>query len=232
MTPVYQVLLICGLVIFALLTISLLKKEQSEGLKIFLFTGIVLATSISTLYLSINTIIKNHRSQTGGPVHWHADFEIFSCGEKVDLVDPVGLSNRIGTLELHEHGDNRIHVEGTIAKLSDVSLGRFFQVIGGELGRNYLRVPTNDGELIMQDGRSCPDGRKGTLQIFVYQTNDHAISQKKLTSFSDYVLSPYGPIPPGDCIIFEFTPDIKNKTDKMCDFYKIGIQEGKYQYEN
>lgn len=230
MSPVTQVVLINSLIIFALLIIALVKKEQSEGLKLFLFTGIAAATAIATFYLSIDTVVRNQNSQTSGPVHWHADFEIFACGQKVDLLDPTGISNRIGKPDLHEHGDDRIHVEGTIAELQDVSLGKFFEVIGGQLTNTLLRAPTNQGELILQNGSVCPDGKPATLQVFVYQTKNKTITQKKLTDLPSYVMSPESQIPPGDCVIFEFASDIKEKTSEMCNFYHIGINKGEYHY--
>lgn len=240
-----QILLASSAIIGALLIVSLLKQEKSERVKLCLFWGMVIPIIFTTLYLAAGTVIKNQASVTGGPVHWHADFEIYNCGqalanrgqvqgqrtilahaeEEIDLINPTGFSNRIGSSDFHEHGDNRIHIEGVVQKFEDVSLGKFFEIIGGKLSATLLRVPTEKGEVILQTGRLCPDGNPGTLQIFLYKTKAQTVIQEKLTDFSNYVISPYATVPPGDCLIIEFGP-VREKTDKICDFYAISIKEG------
>lgn len=240
------VLLAGGIFIAVLLVVSILKKEKTEELRLLLFVGMIVPIVFVTLYLAIDTILENTTSATRGPVHWHADYKIFVCGknqetqggvkgvtktlahadEAVDLKDPKGISNRVGSSDFHEHGDNRIHVEGTIRDLADVSLKKFFATVGGELTPNMLRLPTNAGELIVKNGMPCPDDKAGTLQAFVYQTRNNIVTQEKLTNFPDYVLSPYGTIPPGDCLIFEFDSQIKDKTDNICPFYEIALNKG------
>src|SRR3989338_7665363 len=106
------------LVIIALLYGSSL----TEPLKWFLFLGISIPVVFVTFYAAGATVYQNHISETKGPVHWHADFEIWNCGEQVNLLDPTGLTNRIGTPLFHEHNDARIHVEGTLRAKEDVSL--------------------------------------------------------------------------------------------------------------
>lgn len=254
MSETNQILVICGSLIIALLITSLSKKEPSEGLKLFLFTGIVGATIIATTFLAADTIIKNQRSVTRGPVHWHADYRIFVCGEsqnpqgevmgktvahgdeedthvEVDLKNPTGFSNRLGTSDFHEHGDNRIHIEGVVEKLEDVRLGKFFEVIGGQLTKTFLRMPTGQGELILQNGMECPDGSEGVLQTFLYKTEGRKVIQEKLTDFPDYVISPESQVPPGDCLVIEFGP-VRDRTDKICDFYEIAIDKGELEYGN
>jgi len=49
--------------------------------------------------------------------------------------------------------------------------------------------------------------------------------QQKLENFEDYILSPHTSIPPGDCIIIEFDSD-KEKTDHICETYKVSIERG------
>lgn len=244
------ILTISSLIIATLLIFSLAKKEKSEGLKLFLFWGMVIPIIFTTFYLTAVTIAKNQRSATGGPVHWHADYEIFVCGnseqtenasvkgttktlahegEEINLKDPKGLSNRIGSSDFHEHGDNRIHIEGVVEKLQDISLRKFFEVVGGQLSQTYLRLPTNEGELIVQNGLTCPDGSKGRWQVFVYKTRNNLVTQEKLINFPDYVVSPYGTVPPGDCLIFEFGRG-KNQTDNICKFYEIALRKGEIEF--
>ncbi len=263
MNSVNLVLLVNGGIILALLIFSLAKREKSEGLKLFLFSGIVAAAAVTTIFLAADTIVKNQLSASKGPVHWHADFEIFVCGEnpgetqkvqgqtrylaheeeedihpeeqnkahleKINLVDPTGLANRVGASDFHEHGDNRIHLEGVVTRPEDFTLAKFFEAIGGQLTPTLLRAPTKEGELIAQNGMTCPDGQKGTLQVFLYKTEGENIIQEKLSNFTDYVISPYGTVPPGDCLIFEFGP-LKDKTENICNFYQIAIDNKEYRY--
>src|SRR3989338_583644 len=161
-----------GGIIAVLLIIALLKKDQSEYLKLFLFCGMVVPTVLTTAYLAAATVAENKSSATGGPVHWHADFQIYSCGQPVKLKKPTGLSNRIGTPLMHEHGDNRIHVEGTVQDLTRVSLGNFFESIGGKLTNTLLVVPTDNGDFIMQNKMNCPQGGQPALQIFAYKADE------------------------------------------------------------
>ena len=224
--------------LLALLIFSLVKREKSEALKLFLFWAMVIPVIFTTFFLSATTIIDNERSASRGPVHWHADFQIYSCGELIKLKRPAGLSNRIGTPLLHEHGDNRIHVEGTVAELKKIALGKFFESIGGKLTNSFLLVPTDQGNLLMQNNMSCPDlptgevnGSKSILQIFAYKTNEKnkTIRQEKLTDLPNYQITQSGRIPPGDCLIIEFGQP-KDHTDHICTFYEIAINKGEYNY--
>lgn len=219
-----------SILLVALLAFSLLKKEKTEGERFFLFWSLAIVIIFVTSFLILTTVQENLTSVTGGPVHWHADFEIYVCGEEVDLKDPTGLANRIGSPVLHEHGDNRIHVEGTVSKLQDASLSGYFEIIGGQLTKGYIIVPTNQGLVEARNGSSCPDGAAGNLQVFLYKTEGKTVIQEKLTDFPNYVLSAHSIVPPGDCIIIEFTPEIKNRTDNICTFYQIAIEKGELLY--
>lgn len=239
MYGVSSIILFTSLIIGALLIVSLVRKEQSDYLKLLLFCGMVVPTVLTTVFLAAATVAENQSSATGGPVHWHADFQIYSCGQAVKLKEPAGLSNRIGTPLLHEHGDNRIHVEGTVKDLQNVNLGNFFAAIGGKLTNTRLIVPTDQGDFLIQNSQTClsageavPDGTKPALQIFVYSVNESSkiITQTKLADLPGYILSPSSKIPPGDCIIIEFGPE-KNATDQMCTFYKVAIKNGEYTYQ-
>lgn len=183
--------------------------EKSEILKYFLFLTIVMLTLGITAYLVWTTISLNIKSVTGGPVHWHADFEIWHCGEKIDLLDPTGLENKVGTPLFHEHNDGRIHVEGPVLDYKDISLGKFFEVVGG---------------FPLESGIEC-NGYPGVVQVFVYKTEGNTFYQEKIADYADYVLSPHSSIPPGDCIIIELDRE-KAKTERICTFYEVAIQKG------
>ncbi len=212
-------------------SLFLYHDKRFKKYKKHLFLGMVIPALIATGYLTYGTIYLNIISESGGPVHWHADFEVWKCGEKLDPHDPTGLSNRIGTPLFHEHNDFRIHVEGVVLEKKDVNLGHFFKVIGGELTKDKMHMPLiNNQEVTVNNGDTC-NGKPAKLQTFVYRvTNpsyvkDWDFVQQKIENFPEYVLAPYAYVPPGDCIIVEFDEE-KEKTDKICETYKVAKQRG------
>ncbi|MBI2664656.1 hypothetical protein HYX10_04950 [Candidatus Woesearchaeota archaeon] len=204
--------------------------KNSNSIKMVLFSLIVLVTVSAAAYTAGSTIYLNLASQTKGPVHWHADFEIYNCGEKLDLTDPHGFENRVGSSTFHEHGDNRIHVEGVVVDDGDVALHNFFHVIGAELNADSMSIPTNEGLVEMANGDLC-DGKQGKLQVFLYkvknpdQRKKWVYEQIKPDDFENYVLSPEPNVPPGDCIIVEFGEE-KDSTENICETYRLAAARG------
>lgn len=225
----FKYIVIASILSGFLVVFSILYKTSSEKLKIALFLGISIPIAVATIHIAVSTIYLNLTSETGGPVHWHADFEVWNCGNQIDLIDPKDLSNRVGTSVSHEHGDNRIHIEGVLAKKEDASLHRFFEGIGGVLTEELLITPTNEGTITIKNNDSC-QGKQGKLQVFLYrivagETKNWIFVQEKLENFEEYVLSPYANVPPGDCIIIEFGEETK-KTNHICKSYEIAIGRG------
>jgi hypothetical protein len=225
---------IASIILVLFIFISFMRSDISEKEKYILFFGIVVAVLIATFYSAGATIYLNMISETQGPVHWHADFEIWDCGAFVDLVKPTGLSNRIGTPVYHEHNDNRVHVEGVVVDYGDVDLETFFAVIGGSINADSLSVPTDDGMVTMKNNGQC-DGQAAELQVFLYrivnadatQNTGFLYEQVKLSAeeYRHYVLAPYSYVPPGDCVIIEFGPG-KDKTENICETYSVAIVKG------
>ncbi len=213
------------LAIILIIIISLFLKEKGEGVKALLFGLICLSAISYTVFLSGNTVLKNVKSETKGPVHWHADFLIYKCGVEVKLKSPEGISNRIGEPLLHEHGDKRIHVEGAVGKLEDVSLNKFFNSIGGQMTDMELTVPTNYGAESLRSGDSCVE-EKSFLQVFVLSVNEGLIEQRKLENPAEYILAKETLVPNGDCIVIELDR-LKNRTDYLCESYKAAKEQGK-----
>lgn len=226
----FSVMLVAGILTAGVVAMAIASRRTSQNKKWLLFLAITVPITIATIYAAGTTIYLNHISTTKGPVHWHADFEIWKCGKNVDLINPRGLSNRVGTPVLHEHQDNRIHVEGVVLKTKDVSLSAFFQMIGGSLTEEELRVPTNGGIVSLPRDGSC-HAQPAKLQAFVYkvlnpeETGNWQYAQEKVGNFANYVLSPYSQVPPGDCIIIELNAE-KEKTDKVCATYEAAFQRG------
>lgn len=225
-----QYTIIGTIIVLFLIFISLFCKK-TEMRRWFLFLGIAIPVILATLYSAGTTIYLNVVSETKGPVHWHADFEIWNCEEKVDLVDPSILTNRVGSAVFHEHGDDRIHVEGVVLDTREVDLQHFFAQVGSILREEYFVIPGNQGVVEMKNGQQC-DGNPGKLQVFLYRVvnpeeskEQFLYEQIKLDDFEEYVLSPYSYIPPGDCLIIEFGQE-KERTDKLCETYRIALQKG------
>jgi len=128
---ILKYLLIASIIIIISVLISIFYKQKTETIKTILILGIIIPTILVTVFLAGSTIYLNVVSDTKGPVHWHADYEIWNCGEKVDLIKPEGFSNRVGTPLFHDHGDNRIHVEGVVVDKRNADLHTFFNVLGG-----------------------------------------------------------------------------------------------------
>ncbi|HLC79541.1 MAG TPA: hypothetical protein VJG83_03865 [archaeon] len=182
-------------IIVVILSIIFLSK-LSETHKHIAFIIIVLSISLSTLYLVGATVQKNLDSVTGGPVHWHADYEVWMCGEKLVLEQSKGIDGKIGTNLLHHHNDYRIHVEGTVMDLHDVSLGHYFEVIGGYFDSDRIAVVLEDGSILDKKNGDLCNGLPAKVQLYV--------NGQKNEKFEDHVLAPYSQIPPGDFIQIVF----------------------------
>ena len=182
--------------IFALFTAFSIYYRNGMGkhAKKVVFACIVIPIVAGTLYLAGTTVYLNLISETGGPVHWHADYEVWACGVKYELADPHGLDNKVGSPVLHEHNDNRIHVEGVLLHREDASLNEFFRVIGGGFDGTTLSLPTNDGIKTWKNGDLCA-GKPGKWYTFV----------NGQLSESNHVLAGYTDVPPGDIIKVVFS---------------------------
>uniref|UniRef100_A0A832DUE3 Uncharacterized protein n=1 Tax=candidate division WWE3 bacterium TaxID=2053526 RepID=A0A832DUE3_UNCKA len=215
-----------GVVLFLIL-LAVFWRNKTEKAKWFLYLGIAVPIILATLFLAGSTVYLNLVSVSGGPVHWHADFQVWACGQELDLIDPTGIANRVGSPVFHEHGDDRIHVEGVVTDLREAELGRFFMFVGGELHADHLTFPTNEKLYRFDNGDPCGDGKPGVLQAFVWKTDEDAgeFYQEKLAKPEEYVISPYSKVPPGDCLILEFGEE-KDRTDKLCSFYEIAESKG------
>lgn len=137
------------LLIILIVVASLFANKKHKHLKNPLFFMIVFVIMVGTGTLFGSTIYLNVKSDSGGPVHWHADIEFWACDVQLELRNPSGfLSNKIGTSTLHEHNDQRIHLEGVVVDdSSDATVGKFMRVIGGGISNESLNIPLADNVL-------------------------------------------------------------------------------------
>lgn len=226
------VILAAGALAGIFAAVSIFRKRKTGKQKMFLFLGIIIPVLLATAYTAGGTIYLNLISESGGPVHWHTDFEIWKCGEMVDLKDPEGLLNRVGSSVLHEHGDDRIHIEGVVVELEEIELGSFFQEAGGQLTEDGLILPTEEGLVRMVNGEECA-GAPAELQGFLLRvTNPDAgrkggftFAQQKLEDIPEYMPASYSNVPPGDCLILEFDVP-KERTNRLCETYRLAMEKG------
>lgn len=220
-------IIVSSLIILIASIYSVKKKKLNNKKKICLYLIISLSVLLTTIYLTYNTISLNINSVTGGPVHWHADFEIWACGEKLDLKNPVGLYNRVGNPVLHEHNDNRIHIEGVVKDWEDINLENFFKTVGITAENELQLTDSKLGDVVFKD---C-NNKKASPQVFLYKVknpenlNNWKFEQKKLEDYKNYVVSGYSQVPPGDCIILDFDEE-KSETSHICESYKVAIKKG------
>jgi hypothetical protein len=191
-----SILIVASFISGISIVIAIFLKSASEQAKKVIFFFIAAPIVISTVYLVASTVYLNFVSETGGPVHWHADYEVWACGVKYELADPTGWDNKVGSPTLHEHNDNRIHVEGVLLKKSEVSLRNFFVQAGGDFDEGILTIPTAEGVKSWSDGDKC-GGKSAKWYVFV---NGQAVEDGH-----DYVLSPQTLVPPGDTIKIVFS---------------------------
>lgn len=173
------------LVVLLVVASKVIAKKKYRALKKPLFIAIAATIILPTLLLMGSTVYINTVSESKGPVHWHADIEFWVCGQEIELRDPYQfLSNKIGTATYHEHDDKRIHLEGVVGEKSrDASLGKFMEVIGGEITNKTLKIPTE--ESIFENDL---DGDKptGDQQRYIREFLDQDDDKRYSLFFSNY----------------------------------------------
>ncbi len=220
---------IAVVLLVVLVTLAAFLRDRFPGSKPWLFWSMAVVVVVVTFILIGSTVYLNTVSLSGGPVHRHADFEMWACGEELELENPSGfLSNKIGTPVLHEHDDKRIHLEGVVVEQRDGSLGKFMEVTGGSITPNSIVFPTNDGKRSYVNGQTC-DGQPAELHVFLYQTTENdRYTLRKLEKPAEYTISDESVVPPGDCIVMEFAPP-KQTTDRMCRQYEVALDIGELE---
>lgn len=177
---------------------SINKIKEKNKRKNIIFGLIVLTTIAITSYISITTIYNNITSFSRGPVHWHADFEIWACNNLIEIQDPKNIfTNKIGSPEAHEHNDNRIHIEGLIKHREDALLGNFFRSIGGSISSNHISVPVHDQGVKTWINENLCNNKPAKFYMFV--------NEELNEEFDFYLIKPFANVPPGDKIKFVFT---------------------------
>ena len=88
-------------------------------------------------------------------------------------------------------------------------LGSYIETIGGRLTADAFGYPTNDGRYVeVRDGDAC-NGVPSTLKVYV---NGRQISDPVHYLYYQAIY-----VPPGDCIIIEFSQSTSRTTDRLCE---------------
>ena len=226
----YNVVILATLLLALCVGYAVLAKPRKERTKKIIFAGIAIVAVLSTLYLAASTVYLNTISPTGGPVHWHTDYEIWNCGTKLDLIDPTGIDNRVGTWEVHEHNDDRMHIEGTVVDLEQGTFRHFFEIIGSTFSATGFTYPTTHGVETLPYAGSC-NGQRAELQAFLLRVTNPQdakqwiYGQQKIPVSLETRMQPYSNVPPGDCLVIEFdTP--KETTTHSCASYRAAMNRG------
>ncbi len=169
-----RTVVMASIALIVLVVVAAATKDKLPILKLPLFILIAFSMIGTTVVLFGSTIYLNMKSESGGPVHWHAEIEYWSCGAELNLRDPVGfLSNKIGTATYHEHNDKHIHLEGVVVRKShDASLGKFMDVTGGYINQGVIAIPLNSDEATWFTAGSQLDGDNQRTENFGLATNE------------------------------------------------------------
>jgi len=232
--PVLYIKIAAGFLVF-LTVVLVVAKSPKEEIKKPLFILLIVVVLLPTLYLAGHTVYENLQSESKGPIHWHADYEVLACGERLDLVNPKFPSNKIGSALFHEHNDDRIHIEGTVMHLHDIDFGSYFKVIGGNISATGFSYPVEGKGLVSyENGKQCPDGSTGTLKVYV--------NGKRIENPAEYLIYPHALVPPGDCIIVLFDASNSETTDVTCEswtardwsygtYHRNPVEVGEYSWQ-
>jgi hypothetical protein len=100
------------------------------------------------------------QKQFGGD-HWHAAVGVYICNEFVPNIvneaDPKGI---------HTHGDGVVHIHPFTKAASgrNATFGVFAETVGLKVSETRVQMP---GGKNYKNGDACPDGKKGTLKVYL-----------------------------------------------------------------
>lgn len=237
------VAVLLGVMLLAVLVGAMIAGRKRRKLRPMLFSILILVVLAVTWFTTGTAIYTDALSYTGGPIRWQAAYQVWACGNQLELRDPRGLlSGTVGRSDIYERNDGRIHISGIPSSPAEASLGAFMNAVGGTINSTTLSLPLNDSELYADgqvpqnsdqiqpflhttasgnvatftSGQQC-GSKVSEVQTFVYKySNDtKTYSQAKISDPASYTISGERNVPKGDCVIMEFSPH-HNRTDKIC----------------
>lgn len=160
------------------------KSGEKKQRKKILWYGLA-AVLLTFMVWGIVSVAQQRGSYSQGQVHWHADLSFMVCGEDVPLPKPVAGTKVhgevfIGTPFLHLHNEQQIHIEGAIKDASEITLGKFMEVIG---------LTFTDSEFMnKKNGDTCPDGSLGKVKLLVNGKESPELADKVIVDGEKYEL--------------------------------------------
>jgi len=152
------------------------KSKKNKKIFMYLVIGILF---LGVAYGGYSLFSNSYKeSYTKGVVHWHATISVFTCGEEIDMPTPFG-DDHIGSPLLHTHSDKLIHVEGKVWKKEDITLGKYFEVIGLKF--------TDEQILNYKNGDLCGDG-PGEVKLWVNEEENFELSNYVIKDDDEYKL--------------------------------------------
>ncbi len=135
------------------------KKLKNDITKYTIIAAVVLLIIFGGYYLIIKPL-NDFKPYTSGFIHWHANYEVYLCGERQDFTKGYDFEeDHIGTLQLHTHNDNVIHIEDKVQKKEDIAIGHFF---------DNIRIPFSETQIMnKKNGDLCSDGKTGKVHMYI-----------------------------------------------------------------
>ena len=141
------------------------KKTKRKKIIKYSITTIILILIIYGFYTFVIAPVKDFEPYTSGPVHWHANFEVYLCGEKQDFTTGYDFEdNRKGSLTFHSHNDEVIHIESHVAKKEDLALGNFFDAIN---------IPFSENQIMDKKNGDLCNGKAGKVHMYINEAENY-----------------------------------------------------------
>lgn len=214
-------------VLFFFFFITRRANKLDSRVVFFAITACVFAT---TALLIMSTLFLTFTSWSKGPIDWRAYLEIWACDKEYSPYIYDSKEQTYGPRIIYDKDQKQIQLRGLMKRPEDSTLTQLIEGLGGELTAQSLMLPINNGTVRFTNNDRCGQD-KAEVQVFVYHMNrDGTFAQRKIMAFSDYQIQPFSSVPPGDCIVIEFSPP-KDRTDKKCRSYSQAQYKGELRGE-
>jgi hypothetical protein len=128
---------------------------------------------------------ENQASAATPPIanqdHWHAAYGVYICDKFIAPFSKGTDPNAADPLGIHSHGDGVIHIHPFSSETSgkNATLGKYLDWEGVKLSTDQLVLPNNGGTYKSGE-TACPDGKKGTLKVAVWQDVQNSTGGPKI----------------------------------------------------
>ncbi len=147
-------------------------RRKVRGQRGLVFPIAIVLVAVLGLALIFYARNENQASAATPPIanqdHWHTAYGVYICDK---FLDPFNNRNPDDDpLGIHSHGDGVIHIHPFSSTTSgkNATLGKYLDWQGVKLSNDELVLPDNAGTYKSGD-TACPDGKKGTLKVAVWQ---------------------------------------------------------------